>query len=167
MNAFSLYLVLLEAVAMSFSGLASVLIIRENLVVQQRLLTDAQLNDALAISQASPGPLGLYVVVVGYFAQGPSGFIAGLAALVTPALLAVPIAAAVRRGRATDIRGASSGIIIASCMLMLAAGLELAPDALPDRRLVALGAAALALLALTKIKPVWIVLGAACAGLVI
>jgi chromate transporter len=63
---------------------------RESLVLDHMLLTDAQLNDAIAISQASPGPLGLYVVVVGYFIAGLGGAVAGVLALATPAFLAIP-----------------------------------------------------------------------------
>ena len=62
-----LYLLLLRATLMSFSGFASVPLIREDLVVKRAVLTDEQLNDAIAISQASPGPLGLYIVIVGYW----------------------------------------------------------------------------------------------------
>ena len=98
MNAFVLYL-LLKGTVLSFSGFASVPLVREDLVVSRSIMTDAQLNTAIAISQASPGPLGLYVVIVGSFVAGLSGAIAGVLALVSPALLAVPIARAVRRGR--------------------------------------------------------------------
>ena len=72
MNAVVLYLLLLRATALSFSGFASVPVIREDLVVTRGVLTDQELNSAIAISQASPGPLGLYVVVVGYFVAGDS-----------------------------------------------------------------------------------------------
>lgn len=47
-----------------FSGFATVPLLRESLVLDHGILTDTQLNDAIAISQSSPGPLGLYVVVV-------------------------------------------------------------------------------------------------------
>ena len=96
MNAVVLYLLLLRATALSFSGFASVPVIREDLVVSRGVLTDEELNSAIAISQASPGPLGLYVVVLGYFVAGVPGALAGALALATPALLAIPIARAVR-----------------------------------------------------------------------
>ena len=98
-NAVVLYLLLLRATALSFSGFASVPLIREDLVVQRAVLSDQELNSAIAISQASPGPLGLYVVVVGYFVAGVPGALAAALALATPAILAIPIARAVRRHR--------------------------------------------------------------------
>jgi chromate transporter len=70
-------------------------------VSRRAVLSDEQLNTAIAISQASPGPLGLYVVIVGYFVAGIPGAIAGARALASPAVLAVPISRAVRRRRAT------------------------------------------------------------------
>lgn len=73
-----LYLTLLKATALSFSGFASVPVLREDLVVARGVLTDEQLNSAIAISQASPGPLGLYLVAVGYFVAGFAGAIDGL-----------------------------------------------------------------------------------------
>ena len=81
MNAVVLYFLLLRATALSFSGFASVPVIREDLVVTRGVLTDEELNSAIAISQASPGPLGLYVVVLGYFVAGIPGALAGALAL--------------------------------------------------------------------------------------
>ena len=165
MSTFVLYLVLLRATLTSFSGLGSVPLVREDLVTTRAALTDQQLNDAIAISQASPGPLGLYVVIVGYFVAGVPGAIAGVAALATPAVLAVPILSAVRRGRANEIRGACSGIVIVSCVLMIATSRQLAPAALPSIGFVVLAIAGFLVLALTRVPPLFVILGAACIGL--
>ena len=96
------------------------------------MLTDQELNSAIAISQASPGPLGLYVVVVGYFVAGVPGALAGALALASPAILAIPIARAVRRHRDSQVRGGSAAIVIASCVLMATTSVRLAPDAAPN-----------------------------------
>ena len=139
MNAVVLYLLLLRATALSFSGFASVPVIREDLVVTRGVLTDEELNSAIAISQASPGPLGLYVVVLGYFVAGVPGALAGALALATPAILAIPIARAVRRHRDSQVRGACSAIVIASCVLMATTSVRLAPEAAPNRSVRAVG----------------------------
>lgn len=167
MSTLMLYVLLLRSTVMSFSGFASVPLIREDLVVNRAVLSDEQLNSAIAISQASPGPLGLYVVIVGYFVLGIPGAIAGALALTSPALLAVPIAHAVRRGRATEIRGASSGIVIASCVLMVTTALQMAPEAAPSPAFALLAIGAFAVLALTRIAPVFVILGSACIGALI
>ena len=59
MTALALYWLFLRIVLLSFSGFATVPLLRESLVLDHGMLTDTQLNDAIAISQSSPGPLGL------------------------------------------------------------------------------------------------------------
>lgn len=167
MSVLALYVLLLKATLTSFSGFGSVPLVREDLVARRAVLTDAQLNSAIAISQASPGPLGLYVVIVGYFVSGVPGAIAGVLALASPAVLAVPILAAVRRGRAAEIRGACSGIVIASCILMIRTGAQLAPEAAPNLAFVAIAVVGFATLALTRVPPLFVILGSACVGMLI
>lgn len=162
-----LYLLLLRATVMSFSGFASVPIVREDLVERRAILSDEQLNTAIALSQASPGPLGVYVVIVGYFVGGIPGAVAGMMALVTPAVLAVPILRIVRRGNASMVRGASSGIMIASSVLMLATSAQLAPEAIPTVPLAVLATAAFVTLATTDLSPALVVILAVIAGLLI
>lgn len=167
MTAWLLYFVLLRATFLSFSGFASVPMVREDLVIQRGLVTDEQLNGAIAISQASPGPLGLYIVTVGYFAAGVPGAIAGILALATPALLAIPIVNLVRRGRASHIGRAASGIVIASSVLMAVTAVRLAPEALPTIPVGLLGLAALVALLSRRVPPVMVVVLSAMVGLVL
>ena len=165
MTALALYWLFLRAVLLSFSGFATVPVLHESLVLDHQLLTDTQLNDAIAISQASPGPLGLYMVIVGYFVAGISGAFAGALALMTPALAAIPIARLVVRRRSTALQGACSGIVIASCGLMVATGLRLAPQAMPSAPYVAVVVLGVGVMALTTVKPVWVIATAAVVGL--
>lgn len=167
MTALSLYWLFLRAVLLSFSGLATVPLLRESLVVDHGLLSDAQLNDAIAISQASPGPLGLYVVVVGYFVAGVAGAVAGVLSLATPAFLAIPIASLVRRRQSAALQGACTGIVVASCGLMFVAGLRLAPQAAPSVFHIGIVVIGAMLLVATKLKPVWIIAAAAAVGLLL
>ena len=164
MNAFVLYLLLLRATALSFSGFASVPVIREDLVVSRAVLTDEQLNSAIAISQASPGPLGLYVVVVGYFVAGWNGALAGALALASPALLAIPIVRVVRRHRDAEVRGACAAIVVASCVLMAATSVRLAPEAAPTSPFAALAFVGFVSLASGRVPPVIVILASACLG---
>lgn len=164
MNAFVLYFLLLRATALSFSGFASVPLIREDLVVQRAVLSDEELNGAIAISQASPGPLGLYVVVVGYFIAGVPGALAAALALATPAILAIPIARAVRRHRDARVRGATAAIVIGSCVLMATTSVTLAPVAAPTVPLAALAVVGFVALASERVPPVVVVVVSACLG---
>ena len=164
MNAIVLYFLLLRATALSFSGFASVPVIREDLVVKRAVLTDEELNSAIAISQASPGPLGLYVVVLGYFVAGIPGALAGALALASPAILVIPIARAVRRHRDSQVRGACAAIVIASCVLMATTSMRLAPEAAPNPQLVMLAGVGFIALASGRVPPVIVILASACLG---
>ena len=84
MNLFLLYLLLFKAVITSFSGMASLPMVRHDFVVTRHVLTDRQLNTAIVAGRTGPGPNGLYLVSVGYFAAGLPGAFAGLIALITP-----------------------------------------------------------------------------------
>lgn len=167
MTALSLYVLFLRVVLLSFSGFATVPVLRDVLVLERGILTDAQLNDAIAISQSSPGPLGLYVVVVGQFIAGLPGALAGVLALATPAVLAIPISRLLMRGNARLLQGACSGIVIASCGLMLLTGLRLAGPATLTAWHAALIAAGTLAIAATPLKPVWVILAGAILGVVL
>jgi chromate transporter len=86
MNLIILYLLLLKAAVTSFGGFCSLPIIRQDLVVSRQVINDRQLNAAVAVGRVTPGPTGLCIVSVGYFAAGVPGAIAGLLALITPSL---------------------------------------------------------------------------------
>lgn len=167
MTALALYWLFLRVVLLSFSGFATVPLLRESLVSDHAVLTDTQLSDAIAISQSSPGPLGLYVVVVGYFVAGLPGALAGVIALATPAVLAIPISRWLLRGDAGTLQGACRGIVIASCGLMVITGFRLTPQATVTPWHAVLIAVGAVVLALTSIKPVWIIAVAAVLGLVL
>lgn len=167
MSTVVLYLLLLKATVLSFSGLTSIPLIHDDLVVQRAVLTETQLNTALAIGQMTPGPVGLYVVIVGFFVTGLPGAGAGILALATPAVLAVPLMGAIRRGRADVVSGAARGIVIAASALTLGTALDLGRSAVTTVPVALVGLAALGLVAGTRLAPLWIVLLAGIAGLLL
>ena len=91
MNVFVLYLLLVKATLTSFSGLASLPMVRNDFIVRRHVLTDRQLNTAVAAGRIGPGPLGIYVVSVGYLVDGVPGACAGWLAMITPAFLIIPM----------------------------------------------------------------------------
>lgn len=161
-----LYLLLLKATATAFSGLSSLPVLREDLVVRHGLLTDRQLNLAVTAGRTGPGPNGLYVVSVGYIVAGIPGACAGWLAMVTPAFLVIPLVRLVgaRAGR-PRLRGAIRASTAASAGLLLAATLPLARGALSHGLLVLVAVASFAVFAFTRIDSVWVVLAAALMGL--
>ena len=56
MNWFIVYLYLVEATLTSFSGLTSLPVARQDLVETRHVLTDWQLNAAVAAGRNAPGP---------------------------------------------------------------------------------------------------------------
>ncbi len=93
MNVVLLYLLLLKGTLTAFAGLASLPVIQDALwCLHRHVLTAEQpLNEAVVITRSTPGPVGLYIVSVGYFAAGLAGAIAGWLAMITPARLIIPL----------------------------------------------------------------------------
>jgi chromate transporter len=167
MNTFLLYLLLLKATMTSFSGLASLPMIREDLVARRHALTDRQLNTSVAAARSGPGPVGIYVVSVGYQVGGVPGAIAGWLAMVTPAFCVIPLLRWFgRRATHPRVQAAIRAVILASCGLIVAAAVPLGRAALTGWFTVAIALASLAVLALTKIDNSWVMIGSAAVGAV-
>jgi chromate transporter len=165
-NPFLLYLVLLKATATTFSGMASLPIIRDELVVERRVLTDEQLNTAIVVGRTTPGPVGLYVVCVGYYTAGVPGALAGWLAMITPAFLVIPLMYYL--GRSTEhprVKGALQAIVLSSAGLMWASAVPLARDAVSGVVTGVILAAGLLAMVLTEVDSVWVILGAALVNL--
>lgn len=125
------YLLLLKATVTSFAGMGSLPQIQRDFVQTHRFVSDEQLSQAVLVGRSTPGPMGAYVVAVGYFAAGWPGAIAGWAAMVTPAFAAIPLLITVRRWlHLPRVKAAVDAIVIASATLLVASGLSLARDAL-------------------------------------
>src|SRR4029450_2710592 len=91
MNALLVYVLLLKAIGSSFAGMGSLPQIQQDFVETRRAITAAQLSQAALVGRSTPGPIGAYVVAVGYLAAGWPGAVAAWLAMVTPALAAVPL----------------------------------------------------------------------------
>jgi chromate transporter len=126
-----LYALLLKASVTSFSGMAALPQIRQDLVVTHHVMTDEDLSRAVLFGRSSPGPVGLYIVSVGYAARGVPGAAVGWLALASPALLALPVLVLLRRWlHLSRMRSAVDAVIIASATLLVPSGVLLVRDAL-------------------------------------
>ena len=161
-----LYLLLLKANATAFSGLSSLPVLREDLVVRYQMLSDTQLNLAVTAGRSGPGPNGLYIVSVGYLIGGLPGAAAGWLAMITPTFLVIPLVRFVgARADRPRLRSAIRASMTASAGLLLAATLPLARGALTDGVLIAVAAGSFLLFAFTRVDSVWVIVAAAAAGL--
>lgn len=166
MNAFLLYLLLLKATMTSFSGMASLPVLRSDLVIRYRVLSDHQLNTAVAAGRMGPGPLGNYVVSVGYLVDGIPGAIAGWLAMITPAFTVIAlirfVGAKAQHPRAKSVVRA---VILAGAGLLFSAALPLAQNALTGVLPAAIALTSVVLTLFTRVDTLWMVLGAAFVGL--
>jgi chromate transporter len=125
-----LYGLLLKATMTSFSGMGSLPQVRQDFVVTHGVLADDQLSHAVLLGRSTPGPVGVYVVSVGYLVAGWPGAVVGWLALVTPALAAVPLLVVIRRlHHLPRVRGSIDAIVVAGGALLLPAAIQLARDA--------------------------------------
>lgn len=148
------------------SGYVLLAFLRADLVERLRWLTEAQLIDAIAVGQITPGPVFTTATFVGYVLAGPSGALVATAGIFLPAFVFVALSGPlVPRLRASP--GAAAfldGVNAASLALMALVTLQLGRAALSDlpAALIALCAALLVLR--WKVNATWLVLGGALIG---
>ena len=131
MNILVLYLLLLKATVTSFAGMGSLPQIERDFVDTYQLVTSEQLSQAVLVARSTPGPIGAYVVAVGYFAAGWPGAVAGWLAMITPAFAAVPLLATMQRWiHLPRVRAAVDAVVIASAALLATAGVGLLLEAM-------------------------------------
>ena len=166
MNPLVLYLILLKATLTSFSGLTSLPMVRDDLVVKRRVLTDRQLNTAVATGRIAPGPNGQYLISVGYFVAGYPGALAGWLAMVTPAFLIIPLARYVgQRADNPRVREMIHTVTLAAAGLIVSTMIPMARDSITGALTALIAAAAFALLTFTRVETLWVIVGAALAGM--
>lgn len=166
MNAFVLYLYLVKATLTSFSGLTSLPVVRHDLVETRGVLTDWQLNAAVAAGRTAPGPNGLYVVSVGYFVDGIPGAIAGYMAMITPAFLILPLLRYVgKRAEQRRVKSAIQCLTIAAAALIISATIPLARDSITGPVPALLAIIAFIVIAFTKIDTFWVMAASAVVGI--
>jgi len=124
------YLLLLKATVTSFAGMGSLPQIRQDFVDTYHLVSADALSEAVLVGRATPGPMGAYVVAVGYLAIGWPGAVAGWLALITPAFAALPLLATVQRWlHVPRVRALVDAVIVAGAALLIPSGILLAVDA--------------------------------------
>lgn len=87
-------------------------------------------STAVVVSRTTPGPIGVYVVSVEYYADGIAGAAAGWLAIITPALFIILLLRLF--GRAVDhprFVSLQQAVVFASAGLLVAASVPLAQDA--------------------------------------
>jgi chromate transporter len=150
------------------SGYVLVAVLRSELVVDLRWISDAQLLDAVAIGQLTPGPVFSTATFIGYLVGGWLGAVAATIGIFLPAFAFVAVSVklldrlrASRRARAflNGVNAAAVGLIAVVAAGLLATVREDLPS-------LAIAAVALAILAGERIGAAWLIAGGALIGLV-
>jgi chromate transporter len=151
----------------SFSGPTSLPVVQQDLVVHYHVISDQQLEAAVAAGRATPGPFGLYLVGLGYFIAGIPGALIGLLALITPAFLIIPMLQYLGKGVDTPkVRSAIRSVTLAAAGLLVSTTIPLARDSLTNAIFILIAIGTFAFLVFTKKPTFWVILGAALTGLI-
>jgi chromate transporter len=148
------------------SGYVLLAFLRGGLVHDRGWLTEAQLLDAVAIGQVTPGPVFTTATFIGYVLAGGPGAAAATFGIFLPAFVFVAISGPlVPRLRRSPLAGAVlDGVNAASLALMAVVTAQLASSALVDGLTVVLAVAGAACLLVLRVNSSWLVLGGAIAG---
>lgn len=163
----SLFAVFLKAGALLFgSGYVLLSFLRGDLVERLGWLSEAQLVDAIAVGQVTPGPVFTTATFVGYVLAGPAGALVATVGIFLPAFVFVALSGPlVPKLRASPVAGALlDGVNVASFGLLVVVTAQLAAAAFVDLPTVALGAIAAALLLRWRPNATWLLLGGGALG---
>jgi chromate transporter len=163
-----LFLVFLRIGSIVFgSGYVLLAFLRADLVMHRAWVTDAQLVDAVAIGQVTPGPVFTTATFLGYLLRGPVGALVATVGIFLPAFILVAISGPLIpliRGSVTA--GAFlDGVNVASLALMAAVSYQLGRSAIVDWVTVVLAISSTVLLLRYRINSAWLVLGGAAVGI--
>jgi chromate transporter len=163
-----LFLTFLKIGAVLFgSGYVLIAFLRADLVDRLHWLSEAQLLDAVAVGQVTPGPVFTTATFIGYVLGGMSGAIIATGGIFLPAFGFVAASGPlVPRLRRSQTAGAFlDGVNVASLALMAVVTVQLGRAALVDVPTVALALASALLLLRYRVNSAWLVLAGSLAGL--
>ncbi len=148
------------------SGYVLLAFLRADLVVRLRWLTEAQLVDAIAVGQVTPGPVFTTATFIGYVLAGPAGAIVATVGIFLPAFVFVALSGPlVPRLRGSARAGAFlDGVNAASLALMAVVSFRLGAAAVVDVPTALLAAVSALLLLRWKVNTTWLIAGGALAG---
>jgi chromate transporter len=150
------------------SGYVLLAFLRADLVTHRGWLTDAQLVDAVAVGQVTPGPVFTTATFIGFILGGIRGAVISTVGIFLPAFLLVAVSGPlVPHIRKSKPAGAFlDGVNVASLALMAGVTLELGRASLVDTLTVLLAVASLIALLRFRVNSAWLVFGGATIGLI-
>ena len=149
------------------SGYVLLAVLREDLVQRLHWLTEPQLLDAIAVSQATPGPFFTVATFVGYLLAGWHGAAVATLGMFVPAFTYVALTAKVlpRMRKSANAGAFLDGVNAAAVALMALVGIQFAREVVNTPLTLGIGVVAAVLVLRFKMNSACVVLGGALAGL--
>jgi len=166
----ALFMFFLKLGAVLFgSGYVLLAFLQADLVERLHWLTQAQLLDAVAAGQITPGPVFTTATFIGYFVRGLPGALVATCGIFLPSFLFVGILGVVlpRLRRSPATAGFLDGINVGALAVMAAVTWFLSRAALVDVPTLLLGLVSVVLLIRFRPNPSWLILGGGVAGLLL
>ena len=163
-----LFWVFLKAGAMMLgSGYVLLAFIHDDLVVRLGWLTEAEMIDAIAVGQVTPGPLSSTATFVGYVMGGlPAAVLASLAMFIPSFIFIGIVARLVEKIRANKhYEGVIEGVNFTALGLMAGVTWEISTTAIVDPITGGIATLSLLLLLVARLSSPWLILGGAVIGL--
>ena len=163
----TLFLFFLKVGAVLFgSGYVLLAFIRTDLVDRLRWLTEAQLLDAVAVGQVTPGPVFTTATFIGYILGGFRGAAVATLGIFLPSFFFVSLSGPlIPHLRRSALAGAFlDGVNVGACALMAAVTLFLARAAIVDVTTMILAVSSAIVLIRYRVNSAWLVLGGGLIG---
>jgi chromate transporter len=166
--AFPIFLFFLKVGSVLFgSGYVLLAFLRADLVERWGWLSEAQLLDAVAVGQITPGPVFTTATFIGYVLAGVPGAVAATVGIFLPAFFFVAISSPLipRLRRSPVLSAFLDGLNAASVALMAVVTWQLGRTALVDATTIALAVASAIVLWRFRLNSAWLVLAGAAVGM--
>jgi chromate transporter len=149
------------------SGYVLLAFLRSDFVDRRHWLTEAQLLDAVAVGQVTPGPVFTTATFIGYLLGGAPGAALATLGIFLPAFCFVAISGLLlpKIRRSASLGAFLDGVNVASLALMAVVTLQLCRAALVDLTCVLLALASGVLLVRYKLNSTWLIAGGALVGI--
>jgi chromate transporter len=164
----TLFLVFLKIGSVLYgSGYVLLAFLRRDLVERLGWLSEAELLDAAAVGQVTPGPVFTTATFIGYLLDGPAGAALSTAGIFLPAFIFVAASAPFlpRLRRSALLGAALDGVNVASLAVMAVVTLGMTRAAIVDVPTAILGAASAIVLVATRVSSTWLILAGGATGL--
>lgn len=151
-------------------GYAMLPIIQKEIVEEKKWATEEEVLDYYAVGQCTPGIIAVNTATfIGYKVHGIIGAIVATLGVVFPSLIIITIIAALLKNFAnySIVQHAFSGIRVVVIALIVSAILKLAKTSIKNSTTLIISIIAFILVAFVNLSPIYIVIAAACIGLIL